>query len=502
MDRDIEQDDTLLVDMQGIRKEFPGVLALDNVDFNLRRGEVHVLLGENGAGKSTLMKILSGLHKKNGGQILIDGQEQELGTPQISLNLGISTIYQELNLVSEMSVAENLFLGKEKMKGKLIDWKKMYRSTDEVLKDMNIEINPKEKIRNLGVAEKQMIEIAKALSDNARIIIFDEPTAVLTEKEITRLFEIINSLKEQGVGIIYISHRLEEIPIIGDRITVLRDGGYVGTIDVEEDDTDIWIKMMVGRELKDKYPSRQAVIGEDALKVENLSREGLLHDISFNVRKGEILGLSGLVGSGRTELARAIIGADKIDCGIILIDGKVVDIKCPSDSVKHGIGYLTEERKADGLVLKLSVKENITMASLDKSCCNKGVISFKREKDISNDLVRKLQIKVTDINQKSMNLSGGNQQKVVIGKWLCAQSDIFIFDEPTRGIDVGAKFEVYKLMNELVEKGAAIIMISSDLPEILGMSDRVLVMREGKITGAFDIQDATQEKILNKAWGI
>lgn len=490
----------ILIEAKGVRKEFPGVLALKDVDFNLHAGEVHVLLGENGAGKSTLIKIFSGLYRKDGGQIFINGQETQIGSPREALRLGISTIYQEFNLVSTLTVAENIFLGKEKMKGRLIDWKRMYSEANLLLESLDMHVDSRTTVRDLGVAEKQMVEIAKALSEDAKVLILDEPTAVLTSREIEKLFSIIKSLRNQGVGIIYISHRLEEIPRVADRVTVLRDGALVGTIGIDEGDQDTWIRMMVGRELKDKFPARQVERGEELLRIEHLCRTGVLEDISLTLHRGEVLGISGLVGAGRTELGRAIFGADKISGGKITLKGKVVTFTSPADAIANGICYLPEDRKTHGVVLVLSVRDNLTLASLDRLCFS-NVIDRKQEKKLANDYVLKLQIRTPDLDRKVMFLSGGNQQKVVIAKWLCAQSDIFIFDEPTRGIDVGAKVEVYNLINELVRQGAGIIMISSELPEILGMSDQILVMRKGRITGEFTREEATQEKILNKAWG-
>jgi ribose transport system ATP-binding protein len=495
-----EDTDPFLIRAEGVRKEFPGVLALNNVDFNLRPGEVHVLLGENGAGKSTLIKIFSGLYKKDGGKIVVAGKETEIGSPIEALKLGISTIYQEFNLVSTLTVAENIFLGKEKIKYGLIDWKGMYLDANNLLESLDMHVDSRTIIRNLGVAEKQMVEIAKALSEKAKILILDEPTAVLTSREIEKLFSIIKSLRNQGVGIIYISHRLDEIPLVADRVTVLRDGALVGTIGIGEGNQDTWIRMMVGRELKDKFPARKVERGEELLRVENLSRTGILEDISLTLHRGEVLGISGLVGAGRTELGRAIFGADRISGGTITLRGKAITIGSPSDAIANGICYLPEDRKTHGVVLALTVRDNLTLASLDRLCVN-SIISRKKENKLAGDYALKLQIRTPSLERKVMFLSGGNQQKVVIAKWLCAQSDIFVFDEPTRGIDVGAKVEVYNLMNELVRQGAGIIMISSELPEILGMSDHILVMRKGRITGEFEREEATQEKILSRAWG-
>jgi ribose transport system ATP-binding protein len=484
-----------------INKEFPGVKALTDVDFELKSGEVHVLLGENGAGKSTLIKILSGIFKKDSGKILLNSKEDNYHTPLEALKKGISTIYQEFNLVPNMSVAENIFLGKEIMKGALINWEEEYREANKLLKFLDIDIDCKKRVKELGVAEKQMVEIAKALSIDSKIIIFDEPSAVLTEKELTKLFNIINELKTKGVGIIYISHRLEEISIIGDRVTVLRNGQYIGTIPVKKDEVETWISMMVGRSLAERFPKRKCQIKDEILRVENINYKNILKNITFNLHSGEILGISGLIGAGRTELGKAIFGALPIDSGTIYLRGKKIIIKDPATAIKNKICYLPEERKTEGLILKMNVKENITLSALDLQCIEKGIINLKKEKNIAESFVDIVKIKTPSIQQNISNLSGGNQQKVVVAKWLCAQSDIFIFDEPTRGIDIGAKVEIYKFMNELVSKGAAIIMISSELPEILGMSDRVIVMRLGEIKGEFDINEATEEKILAKAWG-
>ena len=489
-----------LIRAEGVRKEFPGVLALNDVDFTLRSGEVHVLLGENGAGKSTLIKIFSGLYKKDGGRIFIDGKETEIGTPLEALKLGISTIYQEFNLVQTLTVAENIFLGKEKMKGRLIDWKRMYSEANSLLESLDMHVDSRTAVRDLGVAEKQMVEIAKALSEKAKVLILDEPTAVLTAREIEKLFAIIKNLRSQGVGIIYISHRLEEIPLVADRVTVLRDGALVGTIGIDDGDQATWIRMMVGRELKDKFPARQVERGEELLRVENLCREGVLDNISFTLHRGEVLGVAGLVGAGRTELGRAIFGADKVSGGRIFLHGKAIKISSPSDAIANRICYLPEDRKSHGVVLILSVGNNLTLASLDRLSF-KNIINRKKEKKLADEYVAKLQIRTPGLDRKVMFLSGGNQQKVVIAKWLCAESDLFIFDEPTRGIDVGAKVEVYLLINELVRQGAGVIMISSELPEVLGMSDHILVMRKGRVTGEFKREEATQEKILSKAWG-
>jgi len=492
-----------LVELNNITKTFPGVIALNNVSFNLKKGEVHVLLGENGAGKSTLIKVLSGVYPPDEGQIIIEGKEYNFKKPIDATNAGVATIYQEFNLVEHLNIAENVFMGRVPIRDKIIEfikWKKLYDDTKEILDRIHVDFDPRTKIKKLGVAQKQMIEIAKAISVGSKVLIMDEPTAVLTSSEIDKLFETVYRLKENGVGIIYISHRLEEISEIGDRVTVLRDGNYIDTIQIEDADVDTCIKLMVGRDLKEKFPERNIVVGDKVLEIKNLYTEKKLRNINFHVNKGEILGIAGLVGSGRTEVARAIFGADKISSGDIYLNGRKVTINKPLDAIKHGIAYLTEERKKDGLVLIQSVKENITMASY-KDFSIGPFINLQNQNNVAQNFVDRLSIKTPNLNRKTLYLSGGNQQKTIIAKWLCAQADLFIFDEPTRGIDVGAKVEVYNLMNELVEKGAAIIMISSELPEILGMSDRIIVMYDGTITGEFLQGEATQEKLLNCAIG-
>ena len=490
-----------LLRMENISMEFPGVLALSDVHFDLRRGEVHVLLGENGAGKSTLMKILCGVHKRKGGEIYYKGEKFEPIDVHHTQEAGISIIYQELNLVSHLSVAENIFIGAQP-KGPLgIDWNKMYRNAQAVLDELHVDINPRTLIKNLGVAQQQMVEVAKALTSNVDILIMDEPTSSLTDKEIKELFRTINDLKAKGVGIIYISHRLEEIQEIGDRATVFRDGQFVETLDFKEKEVDLneIIKLMVGRDLTEKFPKETVPIGDELFRAENITSK-LLKDCSFSVKSGEILGIAGLMGAGRTELMRAITGADKRTGGEVYMRGEKLTIKSFRDAVKYKIGFLTEDRKTQGLVLIFSVASNITLAGLDK-ICRYGALSLKAEKEIAQKMIGDIRIKTPSLRQRVVNLSGGNQQKVVLAKWLFTECDLLIFDEPTRGIDVGAKVEIYKLMVELVKKGAAIIMVSSELPEILGMSDRVIVMHEGKISGEYKREDATQEKILHAATG-
>ena len=489
------------LEMRGIVKQFPGVLALNRVDFDLRPGEVHVLLGENGAGKSTLIKILSGVHTADEGEILLDGRPVHIRTPHDAKALGISTIFQEFTLVPDMSVAENIFLGRfPSLPGAagFVDWKRMREESAALLRSLNVEVDPRTPVRQLGVAKQQMVEIAKALSMQARIIVMDEPTAALASAEIEQLFRTIRELKARGVAVIYISHRLEEVRHIGDRATVLRDGEKIGTVPLATTSIDELIRMMVGRELKEKFPKVEVPRGEEILRVEHLSRPGVLHDISFNLFRGEILGIAGLVGAGRTELARAIFGADPISEGRILVKGQPVQISSPRDAIRHGLALLPEDRKRHGLVLGMTVTGNITITMLDQFT-RAGVMDLRKERSLAQQFVERIRIATPSLDREVRYLSGGNQQKVVVAKWVGAQADIFLFDEPTRGIDVGAKVEVYHLMNELVQKGAGVIMISSELPEILGMSDRILVMRAGRICGMFHRSEATPERILDAA---
>jgi ribose transport system ATP-binding protein len=489
--------------MDAVTKRFPGVLALDGVHLDIIRGEVHLLAGENGAGKSTLVKILAGAYKKDSGQITLNGQVLEHLTPKHAQELGISIIYQEFNLIPYLSVAENIFLGREilskKVPGK-INWSKMFEDAQVILDDLHSNIQAKAIVRDLGVAQQQMVEVAKVMSLKSEIIIMDEPTASLTNKEIDSLFNTIRKLKEKGISIIYISHRLEEFKQIGDRVTVMRDGKTIKTLEIKDTNTDELIRLMVGRELKEKFPKISTQKGAEVLKVSNLSTKKLLKNVSFNLHAGEILGVAGLVGAGRTEMARAIFGLDHIESGEIIVNDKKLTISKPRDAIKAGFGFITEDRKTEGLVLTLDVGSNITLAGL--SDFTKGLhVNLKKEKSVINDYISKLNIKTYDSTQKALYLSGGNQQKVVIAKWLLSKSKIFIFDEPTRGIDVGAKTEVYNLINELLKGGAAVLLISSELPEILGMSDRIIVMCRGEITAELQTKETTQENILFFATG-
>lgn len=485
-----------LLEMRKIVKEFPGVKALNNVDLQVKAGEVHILLGENGAGKSTLMKILSGVYQADSGTIHINGEQVLIKNTKDAQKHGVGIIFQEFNLIPDLSVAENIFLGRAPNHSGLLNRKKLYTDTEKLLEELELHISPKTLVKDLGVAEQQMIEIAKALSINSRILIMDEPTAALTEQEINVLFDKIHSLKKKGVAIIYISHRMEEFARICDRVTVMRDGSYVDTVEFAKTTIDELIKLMVGRSLEDKFPKDLSIKqGAELLRVENLSTKNKLKNVSFTLMSGEVLGISGLMGAGRTEIARAIFGADSITEGNIFIEGNRVKIKSPKDAIKKGISYLTEDRKKSGLTLSLSVRENITLANMKK--VSKGtVVNKKAENESVDEFIRNLKIKTSSPEQQAKFLSGGNQQKVVIAKWLHTNTKIFIFDEPTRGIDVGAKIEVYQLINDLARAGNGIIMISSEMPEILGLSDNILVMNNGKATGYLNRKEASQEKIM------
>jgi len=492
----------MLLKLQNIYKSYPGVQALDNVSFELLEGEVHALIGENGAGKSTLVKILAGAISGDSGEIFIGDKKVEINSPQTAQKLGISIIYQEFNLSPYLNVAENIFLGREPVKNipGFIDWKKLYAEADNILNKIGIRLDIKQQVKSLSVAQKQIVEIAKALSLNAKIIAMDEPSATLTDHELESLFKLIKVLKEEGIGIIYISHRLEEIFKIADRVTVLRDGKLIEVKTIQELNKEEIIRMMVGWEVHEEFPKKTFEKGEKILSVQNLTRKGFVNNVSFNVNEGELLGITGLVGSGRTELARVIFGADSKDEGEIYLKGNKVEIDSPHKAINLGIGLLTEDRKSQGLILGMSVRENITIASLN-SISKQGFISKISEKISIKRYISELKIKTPSLEQYVKNLSGGNQQKVILARWLFTQSKLLIFDEPTRGIDVGAKVEIYNLINKLIEEGIGIIIISSELPEILGMCDRILVMYEGKINGEFSYNDATQEKIMYAATG-
>lgn len=491
---------SVLLEMKGISKRFRGVQALNGVDFDLREGEVHALVGENGAGKSTLMKVLTGIHQPDAGEIFYLGKPYAVKNIGESQALGISMVHQELNMMNDLTVAQNIFIGREMRSGFIIKDNDMVKETRAIFDHIGIDIDPKIKLGRLTVGKQQMVEIAKAVSRDCKILILDEPTAALTQTEIDELFRIMADLKSKGIGMIYISHRMDEIKTISDRITVMRDGEYVGTVDTDSVTKDEIINMMIGRVVYED-PKTHSEVPEDAetvLEVKNLTSGNLFKNVSFKLRKGEVLGFSGLMGAGRTEVARAIFGADPIDSGEIYVNGKPVSIKSPKDAVNLGIGYLSEDRKRYGLMLDKSVAENTALASLDKYI-KFGIINDRKIKEEAQIENAKLKTKTPSMEQALKNLSGGNQQKVIIARWLIKNSDILIFDEPTRGIDVGAKSEIYTLMNELARSGKSIIMISSELVEILRMSDRVLVMCEGKKTGELDISEANQEKIMQLA---
>jgi ribose transport system ATP-binding protein len=486
-----------LLEMRGITKHFPGVTALDGVDFELERGEVHVILGENGAGKSTLIKMLSGAYQPDEGEILFEGEPVRIPSAAVAQGLGISTIYQEFNLVPQLTVAENVFLGRQPRRLGIVDRRRMREEARRLLERIKVRVDPDALVSALGVAQRQMVEIAKALSLEARVLIMDEPTASLSGQEVQRLFEIVRGLKQEEVGVIFISHHLEEVTEIGDRVTVLRDGKLVGQVPATTDHSEL-VRMMVGRSIEDQFPRRRPEIGDVLLEVRDLSREGALEDVSLRVRAGEVVGIAGIVGAGRTELARAIFGVDPVDSGEVWVERRRMERFDPREAKNRGIGFITEDRQRQGIVPPLSVAENLVLASLGKST-SLGLVNRGEQRSRAQKMIDELNIRTPGPEQEVRYLSGGNQQKTVIGKWLLADSRVLIMDEPTRGIDVGAKVEIYELMNELTEQGAGILMISSDLPEVLGMSDRILVMAGGRITGELSGEEATQERVMTLA---
>ncbi|WHH58074.1 sugar ABC transporter ATP-binding protein [Petroclostridium sp. X23] len=492
----------VLVYMEGIEKTFPGVHALSDCKFELRSGEVHALIGENGAGKSTLMKVLTGIYKKDAGRIFYKGKEVEIDSPKAAQQLGISIIHQELNLMPHLTVAQNIFIGREPRKNLnlFLNEKEINEKTKILFESMHLNLDPKTKVSELTVAKQQMVEIAKALSFNSQVLIMDEPTAALSDSEIEELFRFINRLRSQGVGIVYISHRMEELKRISDRITVMRDGSYIDTLDMKDTTIDHIINLMVGRVIYETARENANTVGNEiVLEVKNLNRGRAVKDVSFKLRKGEILGFAGLMGAGRTEVARALFGADKKDSGEIYINGEKVNIKSPEDAVKYGIGYLSEDRKRYGLVVGMDVETNIVLATYKNFLGFLGWVNSTKIREQAENYVNTLNIKTPSTVQKVKNLSGGNQQKVVIGKWLTRDCNILIFDEPTRGIDVGAKSEIYNLLSDLAKQGKSIIMISSELPEILRMSERIVVMCEGRIAGELSAEEATQTSIMKFA---
>src|SRR5467141_2148174 len=484
--------------MEGIEKSFPGVHALSGCRFELRSGEVHALVGENGAGKSTLMKVLAGVYSKDAGRLRYKGAEVEIPSPRAAQQLGISMIHQELNLMGHLTVAQNIFIWREPRRARgSLDERKLNDNARRLLETLRLDLDPRTRVSNLTVATQQMVEIAKALSFNSEVLIMDVPTAALTEREIDDLFRIIRQLRDRGVGVVHISHRLQELKQISDRVTVMRDGRYVDTLATADANIDQIISMMVGRTIFESGPELPEHPSTDVvLEVRNLNLGRSIRDVSFQLRRGEILGIAGLVGAGRTEVARAVFGADRLDSGEIFVKGTKVRINSPTDAVEHGIGYLSEDRKRDGLALGLNLETNLVLAALRRFLGPLGWVRSGVTRAAADLQVRNLAIKIPSLKQTVRNLSGGTQQKVVVGKWLTAETEVLIFDEPTRGIDVGAKSEIYRLLNDLSREGKAIIVISSELPEILRISHRIVVMCEGRITGALTVEDATQERIM------
>jgi ribose transport system ATP-binding protein len=499
-----------VLEMRGIRKVFPGVVALDGVDLTLEAGDVHMLLGENGAGKSTLMKILGGAYRKDAGEIRLNGQPVDIDSPRAARDLGIRVIYQELNLVPHLSVAENIFLGELPTSGLLglVDWRQLHDKTARLLTDLGMALDSRAEVGRLGIAQRQMVEIAKALAADAstrhgqaaQILVMDEPTSALTSREVTQLFALIERLTARGVSIVYITHRLDEVFRIGRRITVMRDGRHVTTAPIDRVSVPELVRLMANRDLSEHFPKVRAERGAELLRVDHLNVRGVLADISFSLHAGEVLGISGLLGAGRTELARVVAGADRFDDGRLLVDGRERRFRSPADAIALGIGLLPEDRKAQGLVPALTVERNIALPH-GRRLAPAGVLPSGCEAKLAAPIRDELRVKAT-LTQSVRQLSGGNQQKVVLGKWLAGAGRIFIFDEPTRGVDVGAKVEIYNLMNRLTARGAGIIMISSELPELLGMSDRVLVMHRGRIQAELPSSEATEERVLSAALGL
>ena len=488
-----------IVELKDITKSFPGVLALDKVQFNLKSGEVVALLGENGAGKSTLMKILSGVYTRDSGTMKIFGKEYGDLHPKLAQEIGVAIIHQELNMCSHLTVAENIFLGREKIHSGMLDNRSMNAEAKRILDDLNIDLNPHTLVGDLPVSKQQMVEIAKALSCNAKILIMDEPTSALTSKEIDDLFVIIGRLKEAGCGIVYISHRLEELKHIVERVIIMRDGKYVLTSRFSEISMDDIITNMVGREITEQFPRVSCEKGEKILEIRELNAGRMVRNINLDVYGGEILGIAGLMGAGRTETTRAVFGIDKKDSGTLILDGKELKITCPDDAIKAGVVLAPEDRKKDGLCTGLSVQDNISLPNLDVICNKLGVINRKKEKEMSKKAIKDLQVKLPNAQVNAGSLSGGNQQKVVVAKWLARRSRVVIFDEPTRGIDVAAKVEIYNLMNELKKEGIGVVFVSSEMPEVMGISDRIIVMCDGRITGELNAEEATQDQILKYA---
>lgn len=488
-----------IVEINHVSKTFPGVKALDDVSFHLRAGEVMALLGENGAGKSTLMKVLSGVYTRDSGEVKIFGKPQGDLTPKLAQELGVAIIHQELNMCAHLSVAENIFLGREEIHTGVLANRQMCKKAREVLDRLNIDIDPNMIVGDLQVSKQQMVEIAKALATNAKILIMDEPTSALTSKEIDDLFVIIHKLKEEGCGIVYISHRLEELQHIVDRVTIMRDGKYITEMNYKDTQLEDIISLMVGREIKEKFPRVQCRRGKKIFEVRGLNAGKMVRDVDIELYEGEIVGVAGLMGAGRTETTRAIFGVDQKESGEIILDGSKVDIHSPMDAIKAGIVLAPEDRKKDGLCTKLSIRENIALPNLDILCNKAGVVNRKKERTMTEKAVVDLKIKLPNAEVNAATLSGGNQQKVVVAKWLARNSRVVIFDEPTRGIDVAAKVEIYNLMNQLKQQGIGVLFVSSEMPEVMGISDRIIVMCDGRVTGELKREEATQDLILKFA---
>ncbi|WP_066686751.1 sugar ABC transporter ATP-binding protein [Christensenella intestinihominis] len=488
-----------ILEMTDICKSFPGVKALENVNLKLKRGTVHALMGENGAGKSTLMKVLMGMYVPDSGRVVYDGREISKYTQGQAIEMGITMVHQELSYIPYMTVAENMFLGREILKNGVVDKNAMCEKAGELLARVGVGLDPRLLMKDLSVSERQMVEIAKCVSYNAQIVIMDEPTSAITDKEVERLFSVLNDLKAKGVAIIYISHKMDEVLKISDEVTILRDGSFIDTFSTKNIDIDKIIVAMVGRELSQVYPEKHNKIGEQIFEVKNLKRDGVFHDISFSLREGEILGFAGLMGAGRTEIMRAVYGIDKLDGGEIYIHGKRTVIRNPGDAIRNRIGLVNEDRKGVGLVLPMSIKNNLTLSNLNKYF-NGIVVGKKKEAELADRMIKLLAIKAPSKEQLVKNLSGGNQQKVVLGKLLLDEAEILIMDEPTRGIDVGAKSEIYKLICELAEDGKAVIVVSSEMPELLGLCDRIIVLHEGKMMGEVRREDFDQETLMKWAF--
>lgn len=488
----------VILKLDSIIKEFPGVRALNNVSFELRMGEVHAIMGENGAGKSTLIKVMTGVHQPDSGKIIYDGEEVVLHNSNDAGRKGIAAVYQHATSYPDLSVAENIFLGHQKKKWFGIDWKRMYQEADEYLQSLGAQFDSRVKMGLLSVAQQQVVEIAKALSTDARVLILDEPTAALSKRECEELYKIVRQLKTMGKSIVLISHRMEDVYNLAERVTVMRDAAYIGTWEVREVNNDILTKAMIGRELTQFFPQRDVVIGEEVFRAEAFSRKGVFENVSFSVRAGEVLGMAGLVGAGRTEVCQAIVGLDPKDAGTVYVEGKCIPIRSMRDAMEHGIAYLPEDRQTQGLILSWGISRNISLSVLKKT--SKGVwLNEKNELDLAAELGEKLDIRAASVFDKAESLSGGNQQKVVVAKILAADVKVVILDEATKGVDIGAKYAIYDIINDMARQGLAVIMISSDMPEILAMSDRIAVMKEGRLTGVLEKEEMTQENILELA---